>query len=59
MVIDSEGEFERMFAVDGMPTGYLLDADGRVLEIHVGYKSGDEMKLAESIRNLLLEMDAS
>ena len=59
VVIDTESEIARMFAVDGMPSGYLLDADGRVREIHVGYKSGDEMKLAESIRNLLLEMDAS
>jgi hypothetical protein len=42
-----------------MPSGYLLDADGRVREIHIGYKSGDEIKLAKSIRNLLLEMDAS
>ena len=59
VVIDTESEIARMFAVDGMPSGYLLDADGRVREIHVGYKSGDEMKLAASIKNLLLEMDAS
>jgi peroxiredoxin len=59
VVIDTEGDIARLFAVDGMPSGYLLDADGRVREIHIGYKSGDEIKLAKSIRNLLLEMDAS
>ena len=59
VVIDTESEIARLFAVDGMPSGYLLDADGRVREIHIGYKSGDEIKLAESIRKLLLEMDAS
>ncbi|MDA8947106.1 TlpA family protein disulfide reductase [Luminiphilus sp.] len=59
VVIDTESEIARLFAVDGMPSGYLLDADGRVREIHVGYQSGDEMKLAASIKKLLLEMDAS
>ena len=59
VVIDTESDIARLFAVDGMPSGYLLDAGGRVREIHIGYKSGDEIKLAESIRNLLLEMDAS
>ena len=59
LVIDTESEIARLFAVDGMPSGYLLDADGRVREIHIGYKSGDEIKLAESIRKLLLEMDAT
>ena len=59
VVIDTESDIARLFAVDGMPSGYLLDADGRVREIHIGYKSGDEIKLAKSIRDLLLEMDAS
>jgi thiol-disulfide isomerase/thioredoxin len=59
VVIDTESDIARLFAVDGMPSGYLLDADGRVREIHIGYKSGDEIKLAKSIRNLLSEMDAS
>ena len=48
-----------MFAVDGMPSGYLLDAEGRVREIHIGFKRGDELKLAESIKKMLAEMDAS
>lgn len=59
VVIDTEGDIARMFAVDGMPSGYLLDAEGRVREIHIGFKRGDELKLAESIKKMLVEMDAS
>ena len=59
VVIDTEGDIARTFAVDGMPSGYLLDADGRVREIHIGFKRGDEKKLAESIKKMLAEMDAS
>ena len=59
VVIDTEGDIARMFAVDGMPSGYLLDAEGRVREIHIGFKQGDELKLAESIKKMLAEMDAS
>ena len=59
VVIDTEGDIARMFAVDGMPSGYLLDTEGRVREIHIGFKRGDELKLAESIKKMLDEMDAS
>ena len=57
--IDTEGDIARLFAVDGMPSGYLLDAEGRVREIHIGFKRGDELKLKESIKKMLAEMDAS
>ena len=59
VVIDTEGDIARTFAVDGMPSGYLIDGDGRVREIHIGFKKGDELGLAESIKELLVEMDAS
>ena len=59
VVIDTEGDIARLFAVDGMPSGYLLDAEGRVREIHIGFKRGDELKLKESIKKMLAEMDAS
>lgn len=59
VVIDTEGDIARTFAVDGMPSGYLIDGDGRVREIHIGFKKGDELGLAQSIKELLGEMDAS
>ena len=57
VVIDKEGDVARSFAVDGMPSGYLLDGQGRVREIHIGFQRGDERQLAESIKELLAEMD--
>lgn len=59
VVIDTEGDIARNFAVDGMPSGYLLDGQGRVREIHIGFQRGDELKLAKSIKQLLEEMKAS
>ena len=59
VAIDKTGDSGRAFAVSGMPSGYLLDAEGRVREIHIGFKRGDELKLAESIKKMLAEMDAS
>ncbi len=59
VVIDTEGDIARTFAVDGMPSGYLIDELGRVREIHIGFKRGDELKLADSIKKMLAEMDAS
>ena len=51
VVIDTEGDIARLFAVDGMPSGYLPDAEGRVRDS--GFKRGDELKLAESIKKCL------
>ena len=59
VVIDTDGDIARLFEVNGMPSGFLVDADGKVREVHVGYKRGDELKLAESIKKILAEMDAS
>ena len=59
VVIDTAGKRARLYGVDGMPSGYLMDAEGRVREIHNGFKRGDELKLAESIKKMLTEMDAN
>lgn len=59
VVIDTDGDIARLFEVNGMPSGFLVDADGMVREVHVGYQRGDEVKLAESIKKMLAEMDAS
>ncbi len=59
VVIDTDGDIARLFEVNGMPSGFLVDADGMVREVHVGYKRGDEVQLAESIKKMLAEMGAS
>jgi len=38
-----------------MPSGYLIDRQGMIREVHVGFKKGDELKLRASIEALLAE----
>ena len=53
VLIDTEGSVAKAFAVNGMPSGYLLDAQGVVHDVHVGFKRGDEAAIADAIRALL------
>ncbi len=55
VVIDTESEVPRQFGVEGMPSGYLIDSEGRVREVHVGFKTGDEVILREQVMALLAE----
>ncbi len=53
VLIDKTGDSGRAFSVAGMPSGYLLDRDGLIREIHVGFRKGDEEQLRESISALI------
>ena len=55
VVIDTEGAVPKDYAVDGMPSGYLIDRQGMIREVHVVFKKGDELKLRASIEALLAE----
>lgn len=57
VLIDTEGNVAKAFAVNGMPSGYLLDAAGSVHEVHVGFKRGDEVTIEASIRALLAQSE--
>ena len=55
VVLDSTGDSGRVFAVSGMPSGYLIDRSGAIREVHVGFRKGDEALLRDSIARLLNE----
>lgn len=55
VAIDKTGDLGRTFAVAGMPSGYLIDRLGRIREIHVGFRKGDEALLKKSIAALIAE----
>ncbi len=55
VVIDTESEVPTQFGVEGMPSGYLIDTEGRVREVHVGFKTGDEVTLRNQVLALLAE----
>ena len=51
ILIDTDGEVPARYQLPGMPTGYLLNASGVVLQVHKGYRPGDK----ELIRQLVIE----
>ncbi|MGD8439445.1 MAG: TlpA disulfide reductase family protein [Holophagae bacterium] len=42
-----------VFKVQGYPTSFLIDRDGRVMYAHLGFEPGDEVTLAKEIESLL------
>ena len=41
------------FGIGGFPTSYLIDADGRIVQYHLGFEEGDEVALEQEIVKLL------
>jgi thiol-disulfide isomerase/thioredoxin len=44
---DPEGDAAELFQVIGMPTSYLINADGEVELVHIGFRNGD-MEIIEA-----------
>ena len=42
-----------LFGVTSFPTSFLIDREGRVMFVHVGFSAGDEKPLEEQIVKLL------
>lgn len=54
-VLDADAKVEADYGVEGYPTVYLIDRQGRVRFQHIGYGPGNEEKLEEEIKELLAE----
>ena len=50
---DPEGETPQTFGIIGMPTGFLVDREGKVRMVHEGFRRSDEAVLREEILELL------
>ena len=55
IAFDNSGDVPTAFAVNGMPSGYLIDRSGNVRAVHVGFKRGDEVALRDDIIAMLEE----
>jgi peroxiredoxin len=44
---------DAIFGIQGYPTSYLIDRDGRILFAHLGFEPGDENKIEQEIKKLL------
>ncbi|WP_159431033.1 TlpA family protein disulfide reductase [Fontimonas thermophila] len=49
VVFDPEGHWPGAFGLRGMPCGYLLDRDGRIVYIQTGYRASDLPALEAAI----------
>ncbi len=50
---DPDGEAAELFEVIGMPTSYLIEPDGTVKLVHMGFRQGDIDIIEEAIQNSL------
>ena len=51
---EGDAEFVRSeFGVSSHPTSFLVDGEGRVIFVHVGFREGDEKHLEEEIQKVL------
>ncbi len=55
VLFDSRKEVSRMYDVQAMPVTVLIDREGTVRYVHLGYKPGYEEKYLDQIRSLLRE----
>ncbi len=53
VLFDTEKRVSRLYDVNAMPSTVLIDRDGRVRHIHLGYRAGYEDKYESQIRELL------
>ncbi len=50
---DPGGDAAELFEVIGMPTSYLIEPDGTVTLVHMGFRSGDIEMIEEAIQESL------
>ena len=50
---DPRGTVARAYALPGMPTSFVLDPEGRVTLVHVGFKRGDMAAIRTHVLELL------
>lgn len=55
VLLDTTGDIAAKYQIPAMQTSFLIDQNGRVREIHAGYRPGDIEQLRASITKLLNE----
>jgi peroxiredoxin len=55
VLLDTDKKVSRLYDLSTMPSTVLIDRDGRVRYIHLGYKGGYEQTYENQIRELLRE----
>jgi thiol-disulfide isomerase/thioredoxin len=56
---DGKGDCPKSYGVKAMPSSYLIDRQGRLRQVHLGFKSGDKAPLRRQLEALLAEPGGS
>jgi peroxiredoxin len=55
ILFDTENKISKLYDVKGMPSTVLVDRDGNIRYVHMGYQSGVEAEYQTQIRELIRE----
>jgi thiol-disulfide isomerase/thioredoxin len=55
LAADPSGQCPRDFGVRGMPSSYLVDRQGMIRHVHLGFRAGEGEKLRALVEQLLAE----
>jgi thiol-disulfide isomerase/thioredoxin len=55
LAADPSGQCPRDFGVRGMPSSYLVDHQGMIRHVHLGFRAGEAEKLQALVEQLLAE----
>jgi peroxiredoxin len=55
VLVDEGQQISELYALEAMPTSVVVDRDGVVRYVHLGYKPGDEAKYLEVVKQLIRE----
>ena len=58
IVRDPDGALPERYRIEGMPSSVILDASGRVLHQHSGFRAGDTREYEAAIRAALANQEA-
>lgn len=53
VLLDKNSDVARKYYAQQIPYSVLIDSEGKIVEVHMGYMKGDEKKLREKILALL------
>ena len=53
LAYDPQGKVAEQYQLKGMPSSYLIDRQGQIHQVHVGFRDKDKAELEASIRQLI------
>lgn len=53
IVFDPKGDLAKQFKVQGMPTSYVFDRTGKMVETHLGFRAAKKDEHEAALKNLL------